>query len=483
MRNTTKKYTAIITALAISISFFACKKDFQEINTNPNTSEFALPQALLAPAITSIVAANMSRAQRVTNELMQVTINMGDTEGKIFRYEVRSGEADYLWNAWYSELSNLKDVYKGGEDNLSDSYKGVSLISQAWVYSLITDTYGDAPFTESNQAKQGNFTPKFDKQEDIYKGIFAMLDSANTLLKNGKAIASTSDPIFKGDQTKWRKFGNSLYLRLLLRVSGKESTLAATKIKEIVETNAVNYPLMATNDDSAILRWSGTAPYVSPFATWRPGDWYGPKLGSFFVDNLNERSDPRIQKWGTLFQGDYAGVPSGYAPGNAPEPKSSFPTSLQIEPLLGNLMNYGELQLILSECALKGYIGAKPAKTYYEIGSTNAITLWGYAVPNNYLTFDKVKWDDAYSFDQKMELIHIQKYYAMFFTDLEQWFEYRRTGHPFLPKGAGLANGGVMPARLNYPVYVQNTNGANYKAAVANQGPDLITTNVWWQKP
>ena len=68
-------------------------------------------------------------------------------------------------------------------------------------------------------------------------------------------------------------------------------------------------------------------------------------------------------------------------------------------------------------------------------------------------------------------------------TDLEQWFEYRRTGHPQLPKGLGLPNGGQMPSRLNYPVYLQSTNGANYSAAVAIQGADDLYTKVWWQKP
>lgn len=483
MKNITIKSIAFSLAVAVLAPLSSCKKDFQAINTNPNTIAFALPQTLLAPAITSVVMANMSRSQRINNELMQVTVNMGDTEGKIFRYEIRTSEADNLWNNWYRELTNFKDIYKGGEDNLNDSYKGISLICQAWVYSLVTDTYGDAPYFQSNQGKEGNFTPAFDQQKDIYLALFESLEEANTLLQAGTKITASSDPVYNGDVAKWRKFGNSLYLRLLLRVSAKADLEASVKIKEIVDTKASTYPIMASNDDSAILRWTGTAPYVSPFATWRPGDWYGPKLGSFFVDNLNEWSDPRIQKWGTLYQGEYEGVPSGYAPGQAPEGKSSFPTSLQIEPLLGNIMNYGELQLILAEAALKGWVSAKSAQNYYQTGATSGITLWGFTVPNNYLTFEKVKWDDSYSFDKKMELIHLQKYYALFFTDLEQWFEYRRTGLPALPKGAGLANGGTMPARLNYPVYLQSANSVNYKTAVAKQGLDNISTQVWWQKP
>lgn len=481
------RHLYILVALAgLCTATVSCKKNFQEINTDPNTSDFALPQTLLAPAITNVVSANMSRSQRVTNELMQVTVNMGDTEGKIFRYDIRTGEGDYLWNSWYVQLTNFQDIYRTAEGNLNTGYQAVSLICQAWTFSMLTDTYGDIPFTEANRGREGLLTPKFDLQQDIYPAILKMLDDANTLLKenasSANGIVASSDPIFAGSREKWRKFGNSLMLRLLMRISAKDQSNIAAKFKNMIDTKPADYPIMTSNDDSAILRWTGVAPYTSPFATWRAGDWYGPKLGSFFVDNLNEWSDPRVQKWATLYQGEYSGVPSGYSPGQQPEGRSSFPTSLQVEPLLGNIMNYAELQLILAEAATKGWIKTS-AKTYYDAGVTSGITLWGYQLPANYLTFEKVKWNDAYTLDQKMELIHLQKYYAMFFTDLEQWFEYRRTGHPILPKGSGLLNGGVMPARLNYPVYVQSANGTNYRNAVAIQGPDNVTTQVWWQKP
>lgn len=485
MKNIIHKTMLLFIGLSVSVS--SCKKDFQEINTNPNTSEFALPQALLAPAITDVVSANMNRSQRITNELMQVTVNMGDTEGKLFRYEVRNSEADYLWNSWYRELTNFKDIYKGAEDNKSNAYMGISLVCQAWVYSMITDTYGDVPYFNSNMGKEGVYLPEFDRQSDIYPDLFTKLEQANQLLKTAfeakESAVASSDPLYAGDVVKWRKFGNSLYLRLLLRVSSKSEINAPEKIKEMVDTKASTYPLMSNNEESAVLKWTGTAPYVSPFSSWRDGDWYGPKLASFFVDNLNEWSDPRIMKWASLYQGEYQGIQSGYAVGEAPEGKSALLTSLKVEPLLGNIMNYAELQLILAEAATKGWIESKPARDYYETGVTNAITFWGYTPPDNYLGGEHVKWDESYSLDRKMELIHQQKYYTLFFTDLQSWFEYRRTGHPELPKGPGLRNNGVMPARLNYPVYVQSANAANYQAAVAVQGPDDINTLVWWQRP
>jgi hypothetical protein len=477
----TKAYI-ILTTFISTLCITSCTKDFKELSVNPNAVDHALPQALLAPAITDIVAANMNRSQRVQNELMQVTVNMGDGEGKIFRYDIRKSEADYLYNNWYIDLTNINDVYKGGVETANNSYQGIALICRAWVFSLLTDTYGDVPYFEANRGKEGLFTPKFDRQKDIYTDIFKQLEEANTLLKTGANIPAASDPIYGGVVANWRKFGNSLYIRLLLRLSAKAEMNTPAKITEMIDTNPANYPIMTSNAESAILKWSGTAPYVSPFATWRPAVWYTPKLGSFFVDNLNEWSDPRIGRWATLAEGEYAGIPSGYLPGQPPAAKSTLLTALQIEPLLGNIMNYSELQLALAEAATKGWVTSKTAQFYYETGVTNAITLWNLTVPAGYLGFAKVKWDDTYSLDQKMELIHKQKYYTMFFTDLQQWFEYRRTGHPVLPKGPGLVNNGVMPARLNYPFFVQTTNTANYNAAVAAQGKDDINTLVWWQK-
>src|SRR5690606_5166102 len=133
---------------------------------------------------------------------------------------------------------------------------------------------------------------------------------------------------------------------------------------------------------SAILRWTGVAPYVSPFATWRPADWSTPRIASFFVDNLNEWNDPRVAKWVTKYQGEYIGIPSGYPIGQAPEGKSSSPSALQTEPLLGNIMNFSELQFILAEAAVEGWITKAPAKTYYESGIKSGITLWGFPEPD-----------------------------------------------------------------------------------------------------
>ncbi|MFD2555749.1 SusD/RagB family nutrient-binding outer membrane lipoprotein [Sphingobacterium tabacisoli] len=473
----------ILFGASFLLALSSCNKNFEKINTNPNGLNKVNPANLLAPALKKSVEYNMSRSQRLTNELMQVTVNMGDGDGKIFRYEIRANEADYLYNNLFTQLYNFRDIYNLAEKTESKSYMGVSLICQAWLYSILTDTYGDIPFSTSLLGRESNITPEFDSQEDIYKGLFLALDSANVYLKGAANIEGGSDPIYNGNTALWRKFGNSLYLRLLMRVSHKPSLDAPNQIKKMVETSPADYPLIANNSESAILRWTGSSPYVSPFATWRPGDWYTPKLASFFVDNLNEWSDPRIQKWATLYNGNYEGIPSGYPIGTNPIAKSTLLTSLMSEPLLGNILNYAEVQFILAEAAAKNWTANKLAKEYYETGIKNAIEMWGVTMPDYYLTGVHINWDNATSLDQQMALIHQQKYYSLFFTDLQSWFEFRRTGHPELPILSGHLNGGIMPARLNYPVYLQAANPENYKKAVSQQGPDNINTLVWWQKP
>jgi hypothetical protein len=459
------------------------------MNINPNQNPNVIPETLLAPALTDLVKRNMDRALRLTNELMQVHVSRQDND-EIHRYVVRTAEADYLWTGWYTQLTDFRDMYASAAAVKSNTFMGIARICEVWTFSLLTDTFGDVPYSEAISGRAGILQPKFDRQEDIYRDLFKKLEEANELLKtnvNLTADQAQLDPLYQGNALKWRKFGNSLYLRLLMRVSKRTEAIAGglspqAKLRDLVNTNAANYPLMANNTESAILRWTGTAPYQSPFQTFRTADFNAfTSMSEFFINNLVEWNDPRLPKWATLSNGTYEGIPSGYPATQIPVAKSTYPTALMTEPLLGNILNYPEVQLLLAEAALRGWISGD-AKTYYETGATNAITLWGLPVPPTYLAGSDVKWEPGSSFEVKLDQIHLQKYYSLFFTDFQQWFEYRRTGHPVLPLGPGLKNNGQMPARINYPLYVQSLNQENYRAAVADQGPDDINTKVWWQQ-
>ncbi|MGN0021467.1 MAG: SusD/RagB family nutrient-binding outer membrane lipoprotein [Sphingobacterium hotanense] len=483
-----KKKLKIGLAILLTVSFAGCTKEFSELNTNPNTSAKVLPQNLLERALIETVSNNMERSRVITNELMQVTVNTLVEVDRIFRYDIRRNISDAPWNTWYTQLTNFKDMYNLAAENTADAnskaYMGVSLILQAWVHSMLTDTYGSTPFTESNKGKEGVYTPAFDDQKTIYLGMFKMLEEANTLLNGAKNISVGHDPIYAGDATKWRKFGNSLYLRLLLRVAHKEeiADIVIPKLKEIATPNNGSYPIMISNDDSAILRWTGISPRVSPWVTMREQSWNYPKMCSFFVERLDKTNDPCIGEWATKIDGIYEGIPSGYIFGATPEGRSLLPRSLISSPMMGNILNYAELQFILAEITLKGWETTQTVAHYYEQGVNSRISYWG-KTTGSYLTSPTIAWNENETVEQKMEKIFWQKYLALFMTDMQPWIEYRRTGYPKLTMGQGLLNDGIMPTRLFYPLTVQATNLQNYNDVLSKQGEDNLKTLMWWQKP
>lgn len=507
-----KRYLTILfsTAFFLCVLIQSCTKNFIEINTNPNDPLNAYPEQFLENALITSVSSNMNRNRTFNNELMQVTVSIGDSDGKVFRYDFRRSWADYLWNAHYIQLSNFKEMYKKAMEDVTfnTSYQGISLICQSWLYAILTDTYGDIPYFRSNLAADSLILePEFDRQQDIYMAIFNTLDSANTLLRANQAIDATKDPVFGGDVNKWRRFGNTLYLRHLLRASAKLETqdFVIPKIQEILATNTADYPIMRNNDDSAIIRWTDEGAYVSPFKSTRVQDFRATAICEFFIDYLRDTNDPRINipEYGTSgvnrmgiapVSGNYVGVPSGYAQGQGDIEKESYfysydqnngVNSLQTEPLTGVLMSFPELEFIKAEAVIKGWVSGN-AGTHYYSGVESTIKLWlpdWTLTAQEHLAASDIEWDDSASIEEKMQALHLQKYHGLFMVDMQQWFEYRRTGYPVLPKGQGLRNNGVMPARMTYPVYVQSANPTNYKAAVAQQGPDEIYTEVWWQKP
>lgn len=516
MKNIITKISCV--ALLFSGSMLtSCDKGFVETNTDPVGELTATPNQLLAPALVNVLSTNMVRNRNLNNELMQVTVDISDADGKIFRYEIRRNWSDYTWNNWYQQLTNLRDIYTiaSRPETLNKSYQGISLITQAWTYSLLTDTYGDVPYSQANQGKDGIIEPAYDRQKDIYLDLFNKLEEANTSLSEGTAIIATGDPVFKGDINKWRKLGNSLYLRLLLRVSGKAEVAPTViaKIKEMIDTDPGKYPIMTSNDDAAKILWNGTnsstAVYSSPFmVSVRPVDFRTPAITSFFIDNIRDWGSPlldpargknNVNRWGVApVAGSYEGVPSDYDIGTGVTKKSYFysegqnagPT-LQTDPNTGIIMNCAEVNFILAEAAAKGWINGS-AETYYNKGIFYGIDYWlpTYAtgisdkVFTDYVSNADIDWNESLPLEDvkeasKMQAIHLQKYYAMFLVDMQQWFEYRRTGYPILR----IKDNKVMPARLAYPVISQSANPTAYKNAVAIQGPDEISTQVWWQKP
>lgn len=493
MKNKTK--TILIYSMLATTLTTGCTKGFIEKNTNPNEATFASPQSLFAPSMLSIVNNNLNRGFRINGELAQVTVTNSDSR-EIHRYEIKTTESNSSWQNWYTELTNIRDVYKSAEITQQQGYQtwqGMSLIIDAYLGSLLTDVFGDVPYSEAAKGREFEISPKFDTQKSVYEQIFEKLEKANELLKLNAQLPTNhlmSDPLYgslyqhtRTSPEHWRRFGNSLYLRLLLRSSGNNELNQIAKIKEIVETKATEYPIMESNADNAVFNFTNVVPFVTEFYNYRDNDFNGDKgYTEFFINTLVDMEDTRIAKWATQATlGVYSGIQSGYAKGNVPELGSKLLLDLKTDIRLGNLMNYSELQFILAEAALKGFITHDP-ETFYNNGIRASFQFWQTAIPATYLDQGMVKLASDDNFETKMEKIHTQRYYAMLFTDFQQWTEIRRTGHPTLPIGPGVENNGIYPSRLPFPPSTISYNRANYLEALKSMGPDDINTKVWWNK-
>lgn len=155
------------------------------------------------------------------------------------------------------------------------------------------------------------------------------------------------------------------------------------------------------------------------------------------------------------------------------------------------LMSYAELQFILAEARERGFISIGTAEEYYQNGINASVDYYRgrYQLINLPQIAEKLVLDPGYfqqegvaytgTKEEKLSKIGTQKWLALFFTGMEGWYDWRRTGYPeIIPGPAAFINS--VPVRYMYPSSVQALNGDQYKAAIARQGEDKITTRVWW---
>ncbi len=482
---------ALLLTLATILICASCTDNFEEINTDPNRIEKISPGTLLNPILYSVATFNTSRSDNFTFNIMQVALPFPSTSGGVHRYDISESAGNSTWNTYYRWLTNVKEMEAAAIAAEDKNYEAIALTLNAWIYSLLTDCFGDIPMNEATRGDEGIFYPAFNTQQEVYTQLLEDLERANSLfdtkipLAYGSEIlysASSSDLSGGNNILNWKKFCNSLHLRLLLRVSKRAEMNAHAKLAAMIG-DPVTYPVFTANKDAAILKVTGVEPNVSPwgraidFTTFRAA-------AEFFVDNLNAFNDPRRpvfntqarSKDGTTTIG-YKGIPSAYVGSDSQFDflPSNHNIALVTAPMVCVIMTYAEVEFIKAELAMKGVITAD-AQAHYEAGVKAAIEQWGATMPDDY--FD----NEAASYDGTLERIMLQKYYALYFNDYQQWFEYRRTGFPVLPKTDAMLNNKQVPVRFRYPVVVQTNNAANYARAVNSMGGDDINTKVWWEK-
>ncbi|GLU52687.1 SusD/RagB family nutrient-binding outer membrane lipoprotein [Dyadobacter frigoris] len=481
--------------------FFAfllsCTDGFEKLNTDPNRPTEITPGVMLGQLQYQIVNSTINASRNFTHELMQVDAPRASAGGGgLHRYLVNPGAG--VWSNFYTYLNDIQDIYTISEKLGENNYKAIALVYKSWSYSILTDLYGDVPYFEATKALEGNFKPSFDKQKDIYIQILKDLETANNLFDETKALTYAGDMLYNANAVssgknpgilKWKKFCNSLRLRLLLRLSKKEGEInVKDQITAILADPAKN-PVFTANTDEAIFRYPGTFPFYNPFYNARQVDWRdGNYYTKFYIDKMNLINDPRRAAWATQVKSGteniYKGIESGYASTleYAVGSNSSYADALKTLPQLGVMMTLAEVEFIKAELALKGYTTGSTSEKHYESGITASMIQWGVTMPAGFLKQAGVVFDVNSAADKQLEQIILQKYYAYFFVDYQSWFEKRRTGFPVLPRGAGIPAENKFPYRVPYPTYLQSLNPQALAGAVASMGGDNSDIRVWWDK-
>ena len=227
-------------------SCLGCTNDFEKTNTNPNQPDrIDQPRLLLSGVI---------RGLNNLGDIRYYGAVLGDYSVDQFVSMFNDAFNNTQTSQLYYNGRNVQDMINLAEKDKLPHVQAMGIVIKSLMFQQMTDAYGDFPYSESLKGKtDGVFTPKYDTQEDIYNDLLKQLESANELLAQSSAEEIGSyDCLYNGDILKWRKFANSLKLRLLMRISGKRDV--SKDISEMV-SQPDKYPLMSSIDDNAAITY------------------------------------------------------------------------------------------------------------------------------------------------------------------------------------------------------------------------------------
>ncbi|MFS2187093.1 SusD/RagB family nutrient-binding outer membrane lipoprotein [Mucilaginibacter sp. Mucisp84] len=472
------KYISILSA-AVLLSVTSCKKELARINQNPNGSQTAQPDYLLTAATKATSDTYWGVANNMDASLLFVQywskIQYTDPD----RYIYASSAFEELWSTGYSKsIVNLNQIIKLADAQGNTNYKGVVLVLRSWTFSLLTEAYGNIPYKQATNIDQ-YLTPAYDAQKDVYFALLDDLKAAQTALDpSGKAIAG--DVIYGNNIASWKKFANSLRLRIALRIADREPA-KAKQVLDDIKTEGGSY--ISSNTETAQFTYVDS-PNQNPVSNlFDTRDDY--RISKTIVDKLFALNDPRLSIYAAKTQDptpqNYVGLPNGLLVGDASSygfTKTSKPgTYFRAPHAPAVILSYAESLFDRAEAAARGFT-TEDAASLYSQAITAALTQYSIASADiaTYIAQPAVQYDAS----NYKKSIGEQKWLALFGQGLEGWTEWRRLDYPQLqPAVAGTLNGKI-PVRFIYPGTEQSLNKTNYQSAVAAQGADALTTKLWF---
>ncbi len=472
-----KKIALIILLAAISVTQYSCKKTF-DINNNPNDPADVTVVQLLPAAQVSIAQVQGNYLQIVGGIWSQYwTQNPNSSQYRpLEQYQPGPSSASRAWQELYSgALTDLKNIVeKAGTGDNTRNYTAIAKIMQGYTYQMLTDNFGDIPYKESLLGEDSKITsPKYDKQEDIYNNIIALVIEGRDMINLSGDGPSNDDVIFNGDMTLWGQFANTLLLRMYLRLAYRNPSTAQTGI-----TALAGDPFGFLDATAQVAYYNipgNTNPLYSEMKILNSTQNLIASATS--TDSMSERGDPRL----TEFYTGGNGLEQGYYNINPP---GSYSTP---SPLVGALVSSTasatapvkfisayESLFLQAEAAARGWLTGTASQLYedaitanfmeYELTTTDA---------TDYIT--AVATYPNGSLEQNIKAIITEKWYAMNGNqNIEAWTEWRRTGYPdFFTISKTSRIGNSFPQRIPYPE-TEITRNLNFP------GQKDMTEKVWW---
>jgi hypothetical protein len=255
-----KIYTLLL--LLFSTVIFSCTKHLQELNDNPNGAdpETTNPDLVLSTVLTEGGRSFVNLGYLDVAGVMQHTQKDGWGGGHN-NYDWGNSNS---WSGYYAILRNNQFVYNKSVAKGYEARQGIALVMKSLMFGLVTDLWGDAPYSQALKGDLGgnqNTFPGFDSQKSIYDSILLNLETANTLLSKDEFTdppLGTADVYYNGNLSKWRKFANSLALRYYMRLAEKEPDIAKAGIEKIAGDPS-KYPVITDASDDATMSFPGNS--------------------------------------------------------------------------------------------------------------------------------------------------------------------------------------------------------------------------------
>lgn len=403
------------------------------------------------------------------------------------------------YTAYLKDLANLVEItdptVEGQEEWIN--YHAIARIWKVVAFQRVTDVYGDVPYFGAGKGfSDRDFFPEYDPQSEIYADMLNELEEAVLLFDASASNPGNQDLIFGGDLEKWERYANSMMLRLGMRMSEVEPSLAQSWVEK-----ALAGGVMQSNDDISFIEHTDGPEGINRNGIGDVFNWNGssyttddvPRLSKTFVDWMDGNNDPRLEQLSWVVNGGPPqGMPNGYDANTIEQFDPGFdgddysrinpPFVLDDSPMF--FQTYAEVEFMTAEAIERGWHSGD-AETHYENGVRAAMEMYSLydasveiasADIDTYLsenTYDTANWE---------QILGEQYWAATFLNFYEPYANWRRTGYPELTpvNYPGNQSDGTIPRRLRYPNSEASGNPDAYNAAVQRQGPDEFTTRMWW---